>query len=104
MNKKEILEACEEVFFSFDSLTNLHDSTQFDQGRLTNLIGEFVPFPPEEEERAREDWFKTINLAFALGFVIGQEIDLKSSAVLKLRELLREKSLLAYFPRKREAA
>lgn len=102
MKKEAILKACEDVFSSFNALENMYDSDLCLDGTLTGFIDEFVPFP--EDETAQNDWENMVYVAFSLGFAIGQDVDLQSSALLKMKETLKKERLLPYFPREKKAS
>ena len=109
MGKEEILTACNNVFDSFDALADP------DTHAIIDLCDEVSGFEKKMESIAPElsknftkyycEFINGLEVAFSLGFVIGQQFEITSPESKEdiefIKEVIREKALLPYLPREK---
>jgi hypothetical protein len=117
MDSEKIITSCKSVLQAVDGLT---DQGEFNSGREPNKMNhefwmELSGFN-QMTKRMKDDTFskwvdimgKHAALAFATGYALGQMFDLFDKEILDdlntVKQAIREKALLPYFPREKKAA
>jgi hypothetical protein len=122
MNKKEILQKCDMIYSVFDDLESARSGSQrrdygeirsfafglLDEGkRMKSILGE--DYEEKLGERDGDLTDLTVELfetGFVFGYAIGRLLETgypkTENAVKSIQSLLKEKSLLPYFPREME--
>jgi hypothetical protein len=120
MKKKELKECFERVFMFFDDL-NGGNCTPYETGNLGDFpIASFIDasekvcsllpkeVTTEVEDRALKVAYDVRDMAFGIGFVIGQQFDLTYPGAKKdietIKKVIRDEGLLPYLPREKKAA
>lgn len=115
MDIEKIVTACKSVLQAFDGLT---DEGEFNSSRdpykmrnaFWNDLSGFNEITEGMEEKTFDKWVdimgKHAALAFSTGYALGQMFDLLEEDVLDdvniIKEAIREKTLLPYFPREKK--
>jgi hypothetical protein len=113
MEEKELKERCERIFDLFDRL-NI-ESTYGEDIPIRNLISseefynELHLLTPSDDSMFDDIidlLWKRIEIAFALGFVIGKDFDLTypeaQADIEYIRKVIKEEGLLPYLPREKK--
>ncbi len=117
MDTEKIITACKSVLQGFDGLTDEgeceseRNPNKMRFGFWSKLSG-FDDLTDGMEEETFDKWVDVIGtyaaLAFSTGYALGQMFDLTGKEILDdlntVKEMIREKGLLPYFPRERKAA
>jgi hypothetical protein len=114
MNKERIIKASISIFQGFDGLT---DDGPFEPVREAfkiedeiNRLSGFDEMKPGMDGNTFNKWMSIMHkhgaLTFAVGYVLGQIVDLTGEEILHdidtIKEVLKERSLLPYLPKERK--
>ena len=116
MDAKEIKEGCMEIFEIFDGLDSVYvggvPGGEIMECALSEFFNSLIfddefnrVFNNEDDaDVARQLFIENYNVSFAIGYVMGQTLDILYPAIQEnikaIMAVLREKRVLPYFPRK----
>lgn len=102
---KEVKECCTDIFWAFEGPGS---GGTVEGPEVSILIDEIAPWQNLVKDTVEDGPFTklydAIKVSFAMGYVIGQILDVPEIDTTPIQDLLREKKSLLYLPHKKKAA